>query len=201
MPNRIADPFFRPLSLAVLSPLSGLRPGPGLALVVALLLWLPPAEAGQADGEIFSVYLVRHAEKAAPAPDPADPGLSECGRQRAAGLARMLADVGLERIFSTEFRRTLGTAGPVADSLGLEIEIYDPFDLESFSSRLIEYEQNALVVGHSNTTAVLAGLLAGEEGDEFDESLYDRIYQVVVAGGKSRLFLMHQAFDCEVQAD
>jgi 2-keto-3-deoxy-galactonokinase len=53
-----------------------------------------------------------------------------------------------------------------------------------------------LVVGHSNTTAVLAGLLIGEEMGSFDESIYNRVYQVVIAGDDRRLHILHTAFVC-----
>lgn len=181
-------------------PLSG-RSICSLLMIGITLLWLPVAGAAPAAEEIFSIYLVRHAEKATRAADPANPELSPCGRQRAADLAKILADVNLERIFSTDYERTRQTARPIADTVQREVEIYDPFELERLSIQLLEGGQNALVVGHSNTTAVLAGLLAGQSGESFDEELYDRLYQVVVTPGQSRIYLMHQAFACRGQED
>jgi hypothetical protein len=61
---------------------------------------------------------------------------------------------------------------------------------------LLESKQDALVVGHSNTTGVLAGLLVGEEIGEFDLAIYNRVYQVVIYQNSSRLHLLHTAFDC-----
>jgi hypothetical protein len=61
---------------------------------------------------------------------------------------------------------------------------------------LIKNKQNALVVGHSNTTGVLAGLLVGQEIGAFDLNIYNRIYQVVIYKNQGRLHLLNTVFDC-----
>lgn len=166
-------------------------------LLMALLIFVAhPGVMAQDKDEFFSIYLVRHAEKEGNPADPGNPGLSACGVLRAHGLARILVDAKLEKIFSTDYERTLGTAHPVADALSLEIEIYDPGDLELTSGMLLKRQQNALVVGHSNTTPVLAGLLAGETLEPFEEHLYDRLYQVTVIGEHATITLLHQGFSC-----
>lgn len=167
-------------------------------LFFAALLILGSIDFGftRDSGEIFSIYLVRHGEKDANPADPANPGLSDCGAARAEALAKILADARLQKIYSSDYERTLATARPIAASLSLETEIYDPVNLEALSRLLLKRRQNALVVGHSNTTGVLAGMLTGGVREEFDEGIYDRLYQVVISGGKSRLNLLHQAFRC-----
>ena len=65
-----------------------------------------------------------------------------------------------------------------------------------FSKLLIANQQDALVVGHSNTTGVLAGLLVGEEIGAFDLDIYDRVYQALIYKNSGRLQLLHTAFDC-----
>jgi len=175
------------------------------ALLFAVLL----AACGRGPGDVspdglpsvpdrmFTIFLVRHAEKETDANgENRDPPLNACGKSRAKALATRLRFADLERIYSTSYLRTLDTARPVAASHRLGIEAYDPASLEAFSARLLEQGQNALVVGHSNTTAVLAGLLAGESGDEFDEDEYDRLYLVTVAGAQRQLILLDQAFVC-----
>ena len=61
---------------------------------------------------------------------------------------------------------------------------------------LIDAKQDALVVGHSHTTGVLAGLLVGKEIGAFDLDIYDRVYQVVIYQNRGRLHLLHTAFVC-----
>jgi len=69
--------------------------------------------------------------------------------------------------------------------------------LEEFALTLKEHRRDALVVGHSNTTAVLAGLLVGDESfSTFDESIYDRIYQVVLSDSGGRIHILQQTFSC-----
>ena len=168
-----------------------------ILLAGLVLIGLQSIVFAQNESEIFSIYLVRHAEKEAGANDPEDPSLSSCGELRAQALAKILGDIRLEKIYSTPYERTLSTARPIAQSKQLEIEIYDPSRLGEFSKLLLDTQQDALVVGHSNTKGVLAGLLAGKSEEAFDEDIYDRLYQVVISGKQARLNLLHQSFYCE----
>ena len=126
-----------------------------------------------------------------------DPSLTPCGVQRSEYLVEFLKEINLDAIYSTDYIRTLSTARPTATSKGLEIEKYNANELKEFSEMLLDRKQNALVVGHSNTTGVLAGLLVGENKDAFDASIYDRIYQVVMYKNKGKIHLMHMAIDCQ----
>ena len=142
---------------------------------------------------IFTIYLVRHAEKQS---DSNDPLLTECGIERSESFRTLFQSVTLEAVYSTDYKRTQSTALPTATDQGLSIQSYDPQALRRIAEELIRNEQDALVVGHSNTTAVLAGLLVGEEMGSFDESIYNRVYQVVVAKDDRRLHILHTSFDC-----
>ena len=164
--------------------------------LTALTLALPGNQHASGSNGIFTIYLVRHAEKDRHSPDPENPGLSPCGELRAQALATMLGEIDLGKIYSTAYLRTLDTVDPVAKSQQLEIEEYDPRNLEEFAALLRNGKQDALVVGHSNTTGTLAGLIAGTRGEDMDEDDYDPIYQVVVSADQSRVYLMHQSFDC-----
>ncbi len=146
--------------------------------------------------EIFTIYLVRHSEKDLTSNNGADPPLTQCGEQRSEHLNSFLSDVHLDAIYSTDYTRTKNTALPTAKSKELEIQEYAAQDLEAFSELLIERKQDALVVGHSNTTGVLAGLLVGEEIGAFDLDIYNRVYQVVIHKKSGRLHLLHTAFAC-----
>ena len=148
------------------------------------------------NSELFTIYLVRHSEKDVTSGNYSDPALTQCGEQRSESLSRFLKDVPLDVIYSTDYSRTKKTALPTASSKGLEVLEYKEEDLEDFSKLLIDARQDALVVGHSHTTGVLAGLLVGKEIGEFDLDIYDRVYQVVIYKNKGRLHLLHTAFDC-----
>ena len=129
-----------------------------------------------------TVYLVRHAERAAD--HPSDPTLTLAGTARAALLARMLRDVELTSVLSTDFRRTRLTAEPVARDHGLTVESYEPRGegLDRLLERLRSTPGHHLVVGHSNTTPAVVEALGGDPLSPIDEAEYDRLYIVVVDG-------------------
>jgi len=162
-------------------------------LAICALLCIPGGALGtEAGSPDAAVILVRHAEKES---DGDDPALSPPGRERAESLAHALSGVGLVRILSTDYRRTRETAAPVARALGLEVEIYDPGDLEGLVESLAGTEGPTLVVGHSNTTGEVVALLGGDPGPPFDEELdYDRLYVVTPgARGPTTLLLRYGA--------
>ena len=97
-----------------------------------------------------SYILVRHAEKVKGVKDP---DLSKEGLERAKSLAYLLKDVKVDVIYSSDYKRTQQTALPVAKGQKLEVQSYDPRNLEglieeiekkiqrknSFSGRTFEY--------------------------------------------------------------
>jgi predicted methyltransferase MtxX (methanogen marker protein 4) len=85
---------------------------------------------------------------------------------------------------------------PTADKKDIEITLYNEEDVKSFSNLLLDNKQDALVVGHSNTTGVLAGLLVNNDVEDIELHIYDRIYQVVVCGDSRTLNLFHSNFEC-----
>ncbi len=165
-----------------------------LQVIIIIILAALSNVNAQIDKEIFTIYLVRHSEKESTSNDPQ---LTQCGEQRSKSLSSFLSDVELDAVYSTNYNRTKNTALPTAISKDLEIKEYNPEELKDFSKLLLARKQDALIVGHSNTTGVLAGLLIGEEIGEFDLTIYNRIYQVVIYQNSSRLHLLHTAFNCE----
>jgi len=144
------------------------------ALLTVALIAVTPAALADA-----TIYLVRHAEKASDG--TRDPDLTDEGRARAAWIAEFLADKGVTKIYSTDYKRTRQTAAPAAEKAGVEVSLYDPRALEAFAEQLKKETGVILVTGHSNTTPVLVGHLVGEPLDELTEDQYDRIYIVTVS--------------------
>lgn len=165
--------------------------------IILIILGLLFNSCAQENDEIYTIYLVRHSEKDLTSDNYSDPPLTACGEQRSESLSHFFSAVDLDVIYSTNYNRTKNTALPTATSKGIEIIEYDPGNLESFSKFLLENKQNALIVGHSNTTAVLAGLLIGEALEEFDLDIYNRVYQVVIYNDIGRLHLLHSTFKCD----
>jgi 2,3-bisphosphoglycerate-dependent phosphoglycerate mutase len=71
-----------------------------------------------------TLILVRHA-KSAPSPDLPEAvfPLSEKGRQQAADLAAVLAELGVQALGSSPYQRAVDTLQPYADAAGLPISI------------------------------------------------------------------------------
>ena len=121
----------------------------GIGLIAAACS--PTADEPTPDATDYTLYLVRHAEKQG----GDDPALTTEGGQRAVDLADRLEEAGIEKIWSSDFRRTRATAEPLAKRLGLDVVIYDANDLASLAEGLKSDGVTALVVGHSNTTHCL----------------------------------------------
>lgn len=136
----------------------------------------PPVK--DADAAVTFV-IVRHAEKSSD--DARDPSLSEIGKARAQGLARLLADTPLSAAYATGFRRTQQTAQPTADAHGVRITIYDaqmPATALASQLRAAHAHGTVLVVGHSNTVPEIVSALSGQPVDAMSDELYDLLYRV-----------------------
>ena len=126
----------------------------------------------------LTVFLVRHVEDFDTGKDPK---LTAAGTERAEALARNLADSGIRHIHSSDYFRTRDTAAPAAALWNLKVELYDPRDLPALAEMLRRTGGSHLVVGHSNTTPAMVGLLGGDPGPGIEEATeYDRLYIVTV---------------------
>ena len=120
------------------------------------------------------VFVVRHAEKA----DGPDPALTPAGQQRAERLAEMLAGEDIRQIFSTDTLRTRSTAKPLAERLGLAVELYDHREPGKLVDAIRVGGGSALVVGHSNTIADIAARFGAAPGSPVADDEYDRLYVI-----------------------
>ena len=143
-------------------------------LALAITFVLP----GMALAEPSMIYLVRHGEKASIGKDPA---LTPQGQLRAQNIATTLHRTGIQAIFSTPTTRTLQTAQPLAQQLGLTVEHYDPATPKALVEKVKALHGAVLVVGHSNTLPELVRLFGGEPGTDIADNEYDRLYQLVPA--------------------
>ena len=77
----------------------------------------------------MDLLLIRHAEPERIAPGtvaaPADPVLTERGRDQARRLARWLAHEPLDALLTSPLRRAHETASVVGETLGMEVEVVD----------------------------------------------------------------------------
>ena len=138
----------------------------------------------------YTLYLVRHAEKQADG--SRDPDLTGAGKHRSENLASWFEDKDIRDIWSSDYKRTCNTAKPTLSRLGLELNIYDPRDLSTLSETLLNNQNNALSVCHSNTTPELARLLCNCDIEDMDESEYDRLIVISVTSGETKAEILQQ---------
>lgn len=126
------------------------------------------------------VILVRHAEKAAG--NAVDPGLSAAGQQRAKDLVTVLQQVRLDLVVTSGFVRTQETAKPILDERNLPCTVAEAgADLGEHVRRAADLVREippgggALVVGHSNTVPMIAGLLGMTVDVAIAEHEFDRM--------------------------
>lgn len=124
------------------------------------------------------IYFVRHAEKST---QPArDPDLTESGMQRAESLSRLLQSRDLGSIYSTDTRRTRQTAEPLSRRMGVPVTLYSNDTTQRFLYHLLDREQSALVVGHSNTVlSMLKALGLNPSIREIPDNDYDNLFIVI----------------------
>ncbi|MGH9365128.1 MAG: histidine phosphatase family protein [Thermoanaerobaculia bacterium] len=141
-------------------------------------LAVPAAAAAQK-----AVIVVRHAENDLDT-------LTEAGRARAERLALVLRSAGIGAVYSTDSKRTIGTATPVAEGQTLQVQLYDTadttkgFDATPFVSKLRKDNSNdvVLVVGHTTTIPNLLKVLGCQEEITIAPRDYDDLFIVVPKG-------------------
>lgn len=130
---------------------------------------------------LTTVILVRHAEKNIEPNNP-DPDLSPAGQARARELVRVLGVAGVNAIYGTQYKRTQQTAKPLADSLGLPVNVIDAKKTQDLvnSIRTANRGQTILVVGHSNSVPEIIAGLGGGSVPEVPDSDYDNMFIVEI---------------------
>ena len=130
---------------------------------------------------VTTVILVRHAEKNIEPNNP-DPDLSPAGQARAQELAHMFAGAGVNTIYATQYKRTQETVKPLADSLGLRVNIVDAKETEELLKQILTNHrgETIFVSGHNNTVPEIASALSGESFPVIPESEFDNMFIVTV---------------------
>jgi broad specificity phosphatase PhoE len=150
-----------------------------LALVVVVLL----AGFRAREDATTTIYLVRHAEKAAAPAD--DPALDALGQARARALAHSLENAGIDRVVVTQYRRTGLTAAPLAGAAGVTPIVVDTRMGGAAHAKVVADSARAvrgasvLVVGHSNTIPLIVRELGGTAEPLTDDD-YDDLFVVLI---------------------
>lgn len=138
-------------------------------LLLIVLVIMPNAFA-----EPDSIYLFRHAEKVA----GSDPELSIEGKKRASQLAALI-DAQSITLFSSRYNRTQMTASPIAKHFNAPIQHYNPHDLMTLKQTILQQQGTVVVIGHSNTTPQLAGLISKNDVAGMAENQFNRYFILI----------------------
>jgi 2,3-bisphosphoglycerate-dependent phosphoglycerate mutase len=141
---------------------------------------------------VTTVILIRHAEKIIDPNNP-DVNLSPAGQARAQELARMFGDAGINAIYATQYKRTQQTVKPLADRLGLPVNLVDSKKTPELIKQLLSDHrgQTILVAGHNNSVPEIVAALGGPTYPTIPESEYDNLYIVTVyRTGKAKVVKM-----------
>ena len=92
----------------------------------------------------------------------------------------MLKDAGITRIFTSELRRTIETAAPLASAIHVSPQQI-PGDADALAAKITasNARDRVLVVGHSNTLPALLHALHVEPPITIADDAYDNLFIVV----------------------
>ena len=133
--------------------------------------------------ECSSFYLIRHAEKVRIDKTERNPKLNDNGVLRAEKWKEVLKNINLDKIYSTNYNRTIETANPTSKSQNIDIIIYSPRNIGYRSFKEINQGKKVLIVGHSNTIPnFVNGLIEKNFYDQIDDLNNSNLYLVNICG-------------------
>ena len=147
--------------------------------ILKILVLLVVISFDKPSEECSNIYLIRHAETVRTDKSDRDPDLNKRGLLRAENWKNYFIGKDISKIYSTNYKRTIKTATPLAENNNLEVIIYSSEDIvyEAFLKSSIG--ENTLVVGHSNTIPDFVNNLIGEDYyDQIDDLNNSNLYIV-----------------------
>jgi broad specificity phosphatase PhoE len=162
---------------------------PFFKVVVFLLLLLVGSLPGFGQR---TVVVVRHADKI---DDTDDAVLSPTGETQAKRLAHVLKDVGIGAIYTTQFKRTIQTAAPLADLLKIKLLAYEQTDVDGVVKEIQQkhLKEVVMVVGHRSTVPKILNQFGASEPVALGSSEYDSLFILTLPPGQSPT-LLHLRF-------
>lgn len=131
-----------------------------------------------------SVYLIRHAEKIRTDKNERDPLLNKSGLLRAKKWSEIFQKIEINKILSTDTKRTISTVIPTSEEKKLKIELYRPEEItyESFLEK--NKGKKVLIVGHSNTIPETTNILIKNKFyDHIEDDNNSNLYFVNICDG------------------
>ncbi len=145
------------------------------------------ANAKEPSEEITTYYFIRHAEKDTTDTTNKDPELTEAGIKRAENWVKTFKDIDFDLIYSSDYKRTINTAKPIAEAQNKEINFYNTEKLNDKDFQENTKNKTVLVVGHSNLNPEWVNYILGKKKyEDLDESVYGSLFIVTIHPDNSR---------------
>jgi broad specificity phosphatase PhoE len=136
---------------------------------------------------ITTYYFIRHAEKDTTDAQNEDPELTETGEKRTQDWVKTFKDIDFDLIYSSEYKRTLNTARPIAEAKNKEVKFYNTEKLNDKDFQKNTKNKTVLVVGHSNLNPEWVNYILGRKKyQDIDEKVYGSLFIVTVHPDDSR---------------
>ena len=154
------------------------------------------------DKKCTSVYLIRHAEKIRTDKNVKDPLLNKNGLLRAQKWSEIFEKTEIDKILSTNTKRTISTVIPTSDKKQLKIEIYKPEDI-SYEVFLKENKgKKVLIVGHSNTIPETTNVLIKNKFyNQIEDNNNSNLYFVNICDGIISHELLYYPMEGQITKD
>mgnify|MGYP001304488109 FL=1 len=131
--------------------------------------------------ECTEFFLIRHAEKDRSDLENKNPNLNEKGKLRALKWVEILDGINFDKIYSTNYNRTIQTVSPISKKLNIDVSIYSPSALSYKDFILKNYGNKVLVVGHSNTIpGFVNGLINEKVYEQINDLNNSNLYSVTI---------------------
>ena len=129
------------------------------------------------------IYLIRHAEKDRSDIKNRNPELNDIGKKRALKWVQVFKNIELNKIYSTNYNRTIQTVTPISEENNIDISIYSPSKINYKNFISNNFGSKVLVVGHSNTIPFFVnGLINKEFYQQIDDLNNSNLYVVTICG-------------------
>ena len=129
------------------------------------------------------IYLIRHAEKDRSDIKNRNPELNDLGKKRALKWVQVFKNIELDKIYSTNYNRTIQTVTPISKENNIDISIYSPSKINYKNFISNNFGSKVLVVGHSNTIPFFVnGLINKEFYQQIDDLNNSNLYVVTICG-------------------
>jgi len=149
-----------------------------------------------------NIYLIRHAEKIRTDKNEKNPSLNKNGLLRAQKWSEIFEKIEINKILSTDTKRTISTAIPTSEGKKIKIDIYKPEDI-SYEAFLKENKgKKVLIVGHSNTIPETTNILIKNKFyNQIEDNNNSNLYFVNICDGVISHELLYYPMEGQIAKD